>query len=426
MSGIFSRPQALRSAAGNTTVYGWIVRDGARVDEVLAAVYRAPKSFTGEDMVEISCHGGLAVVSAVHRLLLKSGFRQAERGEFTFRAYINGKTDLTRAEAVREIIDGRTDESCLRAAGRLAGNLLEEISGIRRLLTDTLAAIEAEIEYPEDEETIADSFDRSALEDAERLLLRLSDSWRSEKLYQDGSRAVLCGRTNAGKSSLFNTILKEERAIVSEIAGTTRDWLEAWADMDGVPVRIFDTAGLRDTDDVIEARGVALTRSLTEDAELVLYLTDGARGVSDEDMEFLSACGRPVIFIWNKSDLCAVPPALTAAQKSRIPALRGEIVLSAKNGDGLLSLCAAVKETLVQDLPAERPQAGLGSLRQKTAVEDALGSVRHALSAADGCFTLDAVVQDLEDALNSLGEVTGEVTPDDVLDSIFSNFCVGK
>jgi tRNA modification GTPase len=282
VSRLFSRPRALLEAPGNTLVYGWIETPAPhdksgkrnRIDEVIAGVYRTPKSFTGEDMVEISCHGGTAVVTAVYNLLLANGFRPAQKGEFTFRAYINGKTDLTKAEAVREIIDSRTDVSRGRAAGRLAGDLFDEINRIKKMIVDTLAAVEVEIEYPEDEETIADAFDHTKLEQAASALGTLADSWKSEKLYQDGARVVLCGKTNAGKSSLFNALLKEDRAIVSEIAGTTRDWLECWAGFDGIPVRLFDTAGLRETGDTIERNGVERTRDLSKDADVLLYLVD--------------------------------------------------------------------------------------------------------------------------------------------------------
>ena len=430
VSKVFSRPKALLEAAGNTLVYGWIQdKPGAavearKIDEVMLGVYRAPKSFTGEDMVEIFCHGGPAVVMAVQNLMLKSGFRQANRGEYTFRAFINGKTDLTRAEAVKEIIDSHTDVSRSHAAGRLAGGLFEEIDSIKKLIIDTLAAIEVEIEYPEDEETIADSFDRSDIETAASRLQALADSWRGEKMYQDGARVVLAGRTNAGKSSLFNAILKEERAIVSDIEGTTRDWLESWASINGIPVRLFDTAGLRQTSDVIEAQGVEISRSLVHDADVVLYLVDGTSGMNDEDRQFIENCREPLIVVYTKADA------------SSLRAEGEAIHISSKTGAGLSELFAQIYGLLTADLggtgtrgagsTTERAQAGLGSARQKEAVSEALECVRHALVSADDNYSLDAVVQDLEDALDSLGEVTGDVTPDDVLGSIFANFCVGK
>ena len=417
VSKVFSRPKALMEAAGNTIVYGWI----QKIDEVMCAVYRAPKSYTGEDMVEIFCHGGPAVVTAIQNLMLKSGFRQANRGEYTFRAYINGKTDLTKAEAVREIIDSHTDDSRSHAAGRLAGALYEEIDSIKKLLVDTLAAIEVEIEYPEDEETIADTFDKGDLEKAEKRLAGLVASWRGEKLYQDGARVVLAGRTNAGKSSLFNAILKEERAIVSDIEGTTRDWLESWAGINGIPVRLFDTAGLRDTEDVIEAKGVEISRSLVHEADVVLYLIDSAAGMNEEDKSFIENCCVPLIVVWTKTDLSS----LRGAERRGNPAYE-EACISAKTGSGLADLFNKIEALLTQGLGTEREQAGLGSARQKDAVAEALECTRHALATASDNYSLDAVVQDLEDALDSLSEVTGAITPDDILGSIFANFCVGK
>ncbi|MBR4792003.1 MAG: tRNA uridine-5-carboxymethylaminomethyl(34) synthesis GTPase MnmE [Treponema sp.] len=441
VSKVFLRPRALLEAPGNTIVYGWIVEPAgvpepvegrAKIDEVMCAVYRAPKSYTGEDMVEIFCHGGPAVVTAIQNLMLKSGFRQANRGEYTFRAYINGKTDLTKAEAVREIIDSHTDDSRSHAAGRLAGALYEEIDSIKKLLVDTLAAIEVEIEYPEDEETIADTFDKGDLEKAEKRLAGLVASWRGEKLYQDGARVVLAGRTNAGKSSLFNAILKEERAIVSDIEGTTRDWLESWAGINGIPVRLFDTAGLRDTEDVIEAKGVEISRSLVHEADVVLYLIDSAAGMNEEDKEFIESCKVPLIVVWNK---CDVPSGgvLRQAQEPQgigVPELvegpLNQAYISAKTGTGLSDLFNQIESLLTQGLDTEREQAGLGSARQKDAVAEALECTRHALATASDNYSLDAVVQDLEDALDSLSEVTGAITPDDILGSIFANFCVGK
>lgn len=419
VSKVFSRPKALLSAEGNTIVYGWILDNSVKVDEVLVSVFRSPKSFTGEDMAEISCHGGPGVVLAVQNVLLKNGFREAERGEYTFRAFINGKADLTKAEAVREIIESHTNEGRSRAVGRLAGNLFSEIDSIKKLITDTLASIEVEIEYPEDEETIADTFDKTNLENAAIRLENLKNSWQGEKLYQDGARVVICGKTNAGKSSLFNAILKEDRAIVSDIEGTTRDWIESFVDFAGIPVRLFDTAGLRKTDDLIEAKGVQLSKNLSQDADVVLYLVDSTRGITKEDEKFLSECEKPCVLVWNKSDLAENHSTQT------FQCVKAQVKISAKKGIGFAELYDSVKSILTEGIATERVQAGLGSERQKICVEEALESVKHSLSVAE-TFTLDAVVQDLEDALNSLGEITGEVYADDVLESIFTNFCVGK
>lgn len=426
-SKFFSRPKALSEAAGNTLVYGWIVdpsrtKPDNRIDEVMAAVYRAPKSFTGEDMVEIFCHGGVSVVKAVYGLFLANGFRSAERGEYTFRAYINGKTDLTRAEAVKEIIDSKTDAGRGRAAGRLSGNLFEVIDGIKKKVIDVLGNIEVEIEYPEDEENIADCFDQTPLIEVMENLRELSSSWKSEKIYQDGARVVLCGKTNAGKSSLFNTLLKEERAIVSSIEGTTRDWIESYADFGGIPVRLFDTAGLRKTDDVIEARGVELTKDLSEEADVILYLVDSKSGMKDEDFEFINGQKNvPVILVFNKID---------ENENTEIPSggnWKYCVKISARQGTGIEELVDDVKNLVLDGNTSEKGHAGLGSERQKKSVEEALERIEHALAVSkSGEYGLDAVVQDLEDALDSLGEVTGDVTPDDVLGNIFSRFCVGK
>ncbi len=432
ISKIFSRPKALLEAKGNTLLYGWIVggqeKESVKIDEVMLGIYRAPKSFTGEDMVEIFCHGGVNVVTSILKLLLQNGFRQAQKGEFTFRAYINGKTDLTKAEAVKEIIDSKTDASLGRAAGRLAGNLFQEIDSIKKLIVDTLAEIEVGIEYPEDEETIADSFDQTNLEEAEKRLSSLKDSWKSEKLYQDGARVVLAGKTNAGKSSLFNSLLKEDRAIVSDIEGTTRDWIESWVSFDGIPARLFDTAGLRQTQDKIEARGVELTKDLSHEADIILYIADSRNPLDKEDLDFIkSQNGLPVLLVWNKCDLTSLE---SKDPKENLPAgIEGEVFVSAKNSTGIGKLSQAVKEIICKKNAdqTDRLQAGLGSERQKESVSEALERVCHALQIAqNGDYGLDAVVQDLEDSLDSLGEVTGSVRPDDVLSSIFSHFCVGK
>lgn len=423
LSKVFSRPKALNQAEGNTIVYGWIVNtenpeEKQPVDEVLVSVFRAPKSYTGEEMAEISCHGGISPVTAIFNLLLKNGFRTALPGEFTFRSFVNGKTDLTKSEAVKEIIDSKTDTSRSLAAGRLSGNLYNEIQSIKEKIISTIASIEVELEYPEDEENFSDSFDSTLLEQARDSLTELSKSWQSQKLYQDGARIILCGKTNAGKSSLFNALLKEERAIVSDIEGTTRDWIESWVSFDGIPARLFDTAGLRITDDVIEQRGVEMTKDLTQDADIILYLVDSTKSEAQEDIDFINSFNGkiPVIKVLNKID----------ALQNNSDLDENSVKISAKTGFGISDLIKEVKNTLVKSTKSERTQAGLGSERQKQAVDEALDSVNHALEVSCADFTMDAVVQDLEDALSFLSEITGETTPDDILGNIFANFCVGK
>lgn len=422
ISRFFSRPNALLQAQGHTLVYGWIHDEGVKIDEVILCVYRAPKSNTGENAVEILCHGGPGIVKAIYRLCIKYGFRAAERGEFTFRSFIHGKADLTRAEAVREIIDSKTNTAQQKAAGRLSGTVFREIETIKTDLMAALAALEVGIEYPEDEETIADSFDEALLKKPLSALQQLAASWQTEKIYQAGVRLVLAGKTNAGKSSLFNALLKEDRAIVSDIHGTTRDWLEAELDFKGIPAHIFDTAGLRATEDTIEAIGVQRSVELASAADIVLYLIDGTKPPTEEDSAFIERNTAPLIIVQTKADKGQPEPLPAALQ--RYPA----VSLSSKTGAGLDVLIDTVVGLVTADtaLPMQDAGVSLGTERQKEAVTAALEAARHALEAARSGYPLDAVIQDVEEAVHALGSVTGEVRSDDILDKIFSGFCVGK
>ena len=422
ISRFFSRPNALLQAQGHTLVYGWIHDEGVKLDEVILCVYRAPKSNTGENAVEILCHGGPGIVKAIYRLCIKYGFRAAERGEFTFRSFIHGKADLTRAEAVREIIDSKTNTAQQKAAGRLSGTVFREIETIKTDLMAALAALEVGIEYPEDEETIADSFDEALLKKPLSALQQLAASWQTEKIYQAGVRLVLAGKTNAGKSSLFNALLKEDRAIVSDIHGTTRDWLEAELDFKGIPAHIFDTAGLRATEDTIEAIGVQRSVELASAADIVLYLIDGTKPPTEEDSAFIERNTAPLIIVQTKADKGQPEPLSAALQ--RYPA----VSLSSKTGAGLDVLIDTVVGLVTADtaLPMQNAGVSLGTERQKEAVTAALEAVGHALEAGRSGYPLDAVIQDVEEAVHALGSVTGEVRSDDILDKIFSGFCVGK
>lgn len=440
LSAFFSRPKALAAVERRGLVHGWILDPETRapLDEVVAAVYRAPSGFTGEDAAEVICHGGPAVVTAVFSAFLNAGFRQAEPGEFSLRAFASGKTDLTRAEAASEIISAKTAEARKKAAARLAGSVEKAFAAIRAKVIKAAAAIAAEIEYPEDEDVVKGAFDASLVKSAADDLAALESTWAVERLYQNGAEAVIAGATNAGKSRLFNLMLKEERSIVSDAHGTTRDWIEAEVDFSGIPVRLFDTAGLRQAESPIEAEGIARSRGLIRRADAVLYVVDSTRGFSQEDSGFFAEHGRlcgeegaslsaPIFIAWNKIDLPeSLPKEAVPKDIASLEAVKGVFPLSAKSGEGLEELAKSVCREFFSRTETVSAEAALGSLRQKKAAERAGAFLRSALQNAESGFPLDVVAQDLDDALFALGEVTGETASADILDEVFSSFCVGK
>ncbi len=423
---IFSSPQKLMRAAGNTVIHGWIVTHNKqsdkqleRVDDVLISVFRAPKSYTGEDSLDISCHGGNAAGQAVMEALRAAGFRCALPGEFTFRAFMNGKLDLTRAESVMELVCAKTDRGRGNAINRLSGVLEKEIGAIKKTLVEVLSGAEIFLDYSDDEisadaEEIAGRLPEETLaREALSRLQKLAQSWQLERIYQEGILAVIAGRPNSGKSSLFNLLLKEERSIVTEVPGTTRDWIEAWVSIEGIPVRLADTAGLRDSSDPVEKIGVERSRDLLEAADLVLYLIDGEEGITDEDAALIDKLEIPHLVIWNKTDIAPAPKELPA--------------VSAKTGESLAELSAAIAAiitTYVENTDAA--SASLGTERQKNLVEAAIAALEEALRLTKGGEPLDLVSPMLREAVNSLGEITGEVSTADILEEMFSKFCVGK
>jgi tRNA modification GTPase len=467
-SSVFA-PDKLKGAPGNSIVHGWIVKDGEKIDETLVSVFRAPKSYTGEDSLDISCHGGASAGKAVMAALSSAGFRDALPGEFTFRAFVNGKLDLTKAESVMELVCAKTEISLRHAVSRLSGSLQTEIEDIKKSLVQVLSGAEIYLDYSEDE--IGADIDEDegklpclniALEALERLK-KLSASWRMERIYQEGVTVVIAGRPNAGKSSLFNALLKEDRSIVTEIPGTTRDWIEAWVTVDGVPVRLVDTAGLRESAEAAEKIGVDRSRKLLQEADLVLYLIDGAQGITNEDRDFIDTNNRQLL-IWNKADITKPPAAPLAPAQNFISA-------SAKTGEGLAEIYAAVSsaiqgqaaaqqsteqqaktqqvssaqtatqqaetqqvssaQTATQQTPRIALQdapitAAVGTERQKKLVDAAVSALEEALALARREEPLDLIAPLLREAVNSLGEITGEVSTADILEEMFSRFCVGK
>jgi len=429
----FSAPEKLKNTQGNTVIHGWITANGERIDEVLVSVFRAPKSYTGEDSIDISCHGGHIAGKAVMNALKSSGFRDALPGEFTFRAFMNGKLDLTRCESVMELVSAKTDVSRRHAISRLSGSLYTEIDEIKKLLVQVLSGAEIYLDYSEDE--ISAGFDSSASDEiAGRLpsketalqalerLKKLQASWQIERIYQEGVTVVIAGRPNAGKSSVFNSILKEDRSIVTEIPGTTRDWIEAWVNIEGIPVRLVDTAGLRDTGDSVEKIGVERSLKILQEADIVLYLIDGEKGVTAEDIEFMKR-GERRIFIWNKADISPVV-SLPAEFADNV------ISVSARTGEGLNNLYTAIVSAVTLEAAPERafsePAVSVGTVRQKNLVDTACSALEEALALAEKEEPLDIIAPLLREAVNALGEITGEVSTADILEEMFSRFCVGK
>jgi len=418
----------LATAPGNTVIHGWIVSNkNEKIDDVLVSIFRSPKSYTGQDSLDICCHGGAVAGRSVMEALKQAGFRDALPGEFTFRAFMNGKLDLTKAESVMELVSAKTETSRRHAVSRLSGSLHNEIDGIKKLLVDVLAAAEIFLDYSEDEIS-ADAEEAegklpkkdTALEALARLK-KLSASWQLERVYQEGLTVVIAGCPNSGKSSLFNALLKEDRSIVTEIPGTTRDWIEAWVTIEGIPIRLIDTAGLRETGDSVEKIGVERSRKLLEESDIVLYLIDGSRGLTAEDKVFIANLGKHII-IWNKCDIAPLPESLRVS--GQIP-----ISVSAKTGEGLVELYAAIiSEAGIKDLQLhdDPSSARLGTIRQKNLVDTACSSLEEAITLSDNDEPLDIIAPLLKDAVNSLGEITGEVSTADLLEKMFSNFCVGK
>jgi len=435
VSSVFA-PDKLKGAPANSVVHGWIVKAGEKIDEVLVSVFRAPKSYTGEDSLDISCHGGASAGKAVMEALSSAGFRGALPGEFTFRAFVNGKLDLTKAESVMELVSAKTDTSRRHAVSRLSGSLQTEIEEIKKSLVQVLSGAEIYLDYSEDEvgadiEEDAGKlpYQETALGALERLK-KLSSSWLVERIYQEGVTVVIAGMPNAGKSSLFNALLKEDRSIVTEIPGTTRDWIEAWVSIEGIPIRLVDTAGLRDTAESVEKIGVDRSRKLLREADIVLYLIDGAQGITDEDKTFIDgdACssgavnigaGNRCLLVWNKADITPAPT-------------QSFISVSAKTGEGLAQIHAAIS-SIIQEQGTTQPTlqdapitAAVGTQRQKALVDAAISALEEALALAQKEEPLDLIAPLIREAVNSLGEITGEVSTADILEEMFSRFCVGK
>ncbi len=399
---------------------------GRALDEVLVAFLRAPRSFTGEDTLEIHCHGGSLILEEVLQAVLRAGARLAEPGEFSRRAFLNGRLDLSQAEAVQEIISARTRQGLDLAIGHLHGDLSRTIGELRASILDILTLLEAEIDFQEEDgiETAPREGLLDHLRGISAKIEELTTSYGEGRIVREGARVVITGKTNVGKSSLFNRLLGEKRAIVTPHAGTTRDFIEESVSIRGIPVRFIDTAGIRASQDPIEKEGIDRVWQQAAAADVVLILLDGNAALTAEDRDIIAANrDRNVVVAINKSDL---PRVLDGESLPDGLSGRERLWISAKTGEGLAAFRNAVHAALSRSAGESRTEAVLTNLRHKIALERAFVSLRAAEQGLSGGLSPEFIAFDLREALGAIGEVTGQTVTEEVLDRIFSTFCIGK
>ncbi|WP_270421496.1 tRNA uridine-5-carboxymethylaminomethyl(34) synthesis GTPase MnmE [Acidaminococcus massiliensis] len=407
-------------------LYGHILdRKGQPIDEVLAVYMPGPHSYTGEDVCEIQCHGGRQALQEILSLTYQAGARPAEPGEFTKRAFLNGRLDLAEAESVMDIINAKSRQALVAANRGHEGGLSRKVRELRKKLRDLVVQLEAAIDYPE-EDIEEVTYDRAAevLAEGQAAVARLVRQGSAGRILREGLRTAIVGRPNVGKSSLLNSLLQADRAIVSNIPGTTRDIIEEQMTIGGIPLVLTDTAGLRDTEDLVEKIGVERSRAALEDAQLALVVLDGSQPLSGEDRELLrSLKDRKKLILVNKSDL---PQMLDTEGLQREYGSSDVIVLSVKTGEGMEQVEQWLREFVYGEGSDSESSSMTQNARQQDLLEKALRSLEDALEGARQHLPYDCLTIDLTQTLHDLGEITGEDVPDEIIDEIFAQFCVGK
>ncbi len=416
----------LANARNYSLLYGHIVdQDGKTIDEVLVSVMRGPHSFTAEDVVEINCHGGVVAVRETLETVLKAGARLAEPGEFSKRAFLNGRLDLAQAESVMDLINAKTEKSLKVAVNQLEGKLSVKIKQIRAEILELLAHIEAEIDFPEhDIEEVSRLQIKQKSTEIFNKIKALIESAGTGKVFREGLRTVIVGRPNVGKSSLLNALLKEKRAIVTDIPGTTRDVIEEVVSIKGIPLKLVDTAGIRETEDLVEKMGVEKTKEVFEEADLVLFMVDASTGLTEDDREiFQLVQGKRNLVIINKTDIrrdIDISEIETYVKKEDI------IETSLLHGWGLEKLEKRIEEMVYSGITAGQEALMVSNIRHKNSLEKARQNMEEVLKALREQLPTDCMAIDLKEAWDNLGEITGETVSEDLIDQIFSRFCIGK
>lgn len=432
---VFRPAKPINQIAPNRLYYGWTVdpATGEAIDEVLAVLMRAPCSYTREDILEIQCHSGPAILHRILEMTLAQGARLAEPGEFTRRAFLNGRMDLTQAEAVVELVQARSEIQRKCALNLLRGTLAAHAEAIRKSIVEALAHIEVAIDFPEEAEELTSQADLSKRlkEQALRPLKNLITAYRRGRVYREGVQVIIVGRPNVGKSSLLNWLLQEERAIVTSVPGTTRDLIAEEIILEGVPVTLVDTAGIHPTSDPVEQVGIERVRRQLDLAHGVLWVIDLSEEVKEEDLQLGRELeGRNTLLVLNKRDLIpelskhcsrAVTSICSALLREEIP----WVAVSARTGEGLQELCTQIVARALGGPPVAPPSIVL-TLHQRNCVEKTHRCLEQAIADLEKTVALELAAVDLQGALASLGELTGDEAGADVLDQVFERFCIGK
>ena len=403
--------------------YGHIYDAEILIDEVLVSIMKAPNTYTKEDIVEINCHGGYLITEKVLQVVLNNGARIAEIGEFTRRAFLNGRIDLTQAEAVIDLIHGKTEKSLSLSLDQLRGDLKLKIEYLKKLLLDVAAHINVVLDYPE--EGIDDPLPENLVNNLQIVLDTTKDlinSYNKGKMIKEGVRTAIVGKPNVGKSSLLNSILREERAIVTHIPGTTRDIIEEVININGVPLILVDTAGIRKTEDIVENIGVEKSKKMIETADLILFVLDGSKELEEEDLRVYNSIeSANVIGILNKIDLDE------KIDLTKLNKIQKWIKISAKNHIGIDYMEDEIYNYIISEQVEDSSQKlVITNIRHKSALEKTMLAIKNIFETIEVGLPMDLIAVDLKESLDSLSEITGEISTEDLLDHIFSNFCVGK
>jgi len=414
----------LLDVKSHTIHYGYIYDGEVLIDEVLVLIMKAPATYTTEDVVEIDCHGGVVVMNKILQTLLKNGARLAEPGEFTKRAFLNGRIDLTQAEAVIDVINSKNELALISSAKQLNGTVSEKINDVRNSIVKDIAFIEAAIDDPEHIDS--DGFSEELVTHIEKnigILNKLLDSSNYGRIIKEGIHTVIIGKPNVGKSSLLNLLVGNEKAIVTEVAGTTRDILEEYIDIKGIPLRIVDTAGIRSSEDIVEKIGISRAKKFAEDADLIIYVVDGTTALDENDFEIIELIkDKKAIVLLNKIDL-----DLVLSKEDIIKYLDHPLIeISTKEETGIETLEAVLKDMFFEGKIAINDEIYITNIRHKEAIIESINSLHMVLDSAKEGLPEDFFSIDLMNAYEALGSIIGETVEEDLIDKIFADFCMGK